>query len=88
MDECKAPWLAADAAVHLGLPVGLPVAQGGADAFVAMVGLGTVKPGQLALITGSSHLHLGVTAEELHGRGIWGTYEGALVPGLHVVEGG
>ena len=51
--------LTAAAAEHLGLPTGLPVAQGGADAFVAMVGLGTVAPGQLALITGSSHLHLG-----------------------------
>ena len=28
---------------------GIPVAQGGADAFVAMVGLGTTRPGQLAL---------------------------------------
>lgn len=80
--------LTASAAAHLGLPEGTPVAQGGADAFVAMVGLGTVKPGQLALITGSSHLHLGVTSNEFHGAGIWGTYAGALVNGMHVVEGG
>ena len=52
--------LTAAAAAHLGLPVGLPVAQGGADAFIAMIGLGVIRPGQLALITGSSHLHLGV----------------------------
>ena len=26
-----------------------------------MLGLGVVQPGQLALLTGSSHLHLGVT---------------------------
>lgn len=26
-----------------------------------MVGLGVIRPGQLALLTGSSHLHLGVT---------------------------
>lgn len=25
------------------------------------VGLGVIRPGQLALLTGSSHLHLGVT---------------------------
>lgn len=53
--------LTAAAAAHLGLPEGTPVAQGGADAFVGMVGLGVLKPGQMALLTGSSHLHLGCT---------------------------
>ncbi|MFN8830780.1 MAG: FGGY-family carbohydrate kinase [Labrys sp. (in: a-proteobacteria)] len=80
--------LTARAAEHLGLPVGLPVAQGGADAYIAMIGLGVTKPGTLAFITGSSHLHLGLAAEEFHGTGIWGTYADALLPGLHVVEGG
>jgi ribulose kinase len=48
------------AAKHLGLPAGLPVTQGGPDAYVGMIGLGCVQPGKLALITGSSHLHLAV----------------------------
>ena len=88
MGHAVAP-LSEAAAAHLGLDAGIPVAQGGADAFVAMVGLGTVRPGQLALITGSSHLHLGVAEGEFHGRGIWGTYSGALVgERSHVVEGG
>jgi sugar (pentulose or hexulose) kinase len=34
-----------------------------ADADVGMLGLGVIRPGQLALLTGSSHLHLGVTDE-------------------------
>jgi ribulokinase len=76
------------AASHLGLPVGLPVAQGGADAFIAMIGLGAIRPGKMAFITGSSHLHLGLTAAPFHGRGIWGTYADAVLPGTHVVEGG
>jgi ribulokinase len=80
--------LTAKAAAHLGLNPGLPVAQGGADAFIAMVGLGVVKPGALAFITGSSHLHLGLSAKPFHGKGIWGTYEDALLPGLYAVEGG
>src|SRR5262245_55868312 len=80
--------LTAAAAEHLGLPKGLPVAQGGADAFIAMIGLGVVRPGRLALITGSSHLQLGVSGRPLHGKGIWGTYPDAVVPGLHIVEGG
>jgi ribulose kinase len=76
------------AADHLGLPKGLPVAQGGADAFIAMIGLGVVRPGRLALITGSSHLQLGVSDKPLHGKGIWGTYPDAVIPGLYIVEGG
>ncbi len=76
------------AAEHLGLPRGLPVAQGGADAFIAMIGLDVVRPGRMAFITGSSHLHLGIAAAPFHGRGIWGTYADAVLPGLHVVEGG
>jgi ribulokinase len=80
--------LAEEAADHLGLPRDLPVAQGGSDAFIGMIGLGVVRPNRLAFITGSSHLHLGLSEREFHGKGIWGTYPDAVVPGLHVVEGG
>ena len=45
----------------MGLIAGLPVIQGGADAFIGMIGLGVCEPGDMALITGSSHLHLGIT---------------------------
>lgn len=76
------------AADHLGLPAGIPVCQGGADAFIAMIGLGVVHPGTLALVTGSSHLQLGLSTRELHASGVWGTYSDAVIPGLHVVEGG
>ncbi len=75
-------------AKHLGLQEGLPVAQGGADAFIGMIGLGVVRPGAMALLTGSSHLQLGLTDKAFHGKGIWGTYEDALLPGMHLVEGG
>ena len=37
------------AAQHLQLPVNLPVLQGGPDAFVGMIGLGCVNPGQWCL---------------------------------------
>src|SRR5262249_689360 len=49
------------AAAHLGLSPSVRVVQGGADAFIGMIGLGVAAPGQMALITGSSHLQLGVT---------------------------
>jgi ribulose-phosphate 3-epimerase len=82
--------LTAAAAAHLGLPVGLPVAQGGADAFIAMIGLGVIRPGQLALITGSSHLHLGVARGDgdVGGPGVFGAYADALPGVAGVVEGG
>ena len=79
-------------ALHdLGLPqdAEIVVAQGGADAFIGMVGLNVLRPGELALITGSSHLHLGVTdSGTSSGEGVFGAYEDGLMPGVHVVEGG
>lgn len=61
--------LTAAAAAHLGLKEDTPVAQGGADAFIGMIGLGVVRSGQLALLTGSSHLQLGMTDKPIHGPG-------------------
>jgi FGGY-family pentulose kinase len=80
--------LTSQAADHLGLPATTPVIQGGADAYVAMIGLGVVTPGRLAFITGSSHLHLGLSDTPLHAQGIWGTYPDAVIKGLYALEGG
>lgn len=80
--------LTSDAASHLGLHERVIVAQGGADAFIGMIGLGVVSPGDMALITGSSHLHLGCTNNHIHGNGIWGTYNDAVLPGVNIIEGG
>ena len=58
--------LTEEAAEHLGLDNSgstIKVIQGGPDAYVGMVGLGCIEPGKLALITGSSHLHLAISAE-------------------------
>lgn len=46
--------LTAEAAEHLGLPAGTPVCQGGADAFIGMLGLGVVASGDMAMLTVSS----------------------------------
>jgi ribulokinase len=80
--------LSAVAAEALGLPRDIPVVQGGADAFIAMAGLGVVRPGAMALVTGSSHLQLAVTETAVHGRGMWGAYADVLRPDSFVVEGG
>ena len=77
-----------EVAQELGLSPGIPVAEGGADAFVAMIGLNVLRPGKMAFITGSSHLHLGQSAESLHAKGIFGSYTDAVMPGQYTVEGG
>jgi len=80
--------LSARAAEETGLLAGTPVAQGGADAFVGMVGLGVVAPGSVALITGSSHLHLLQTDVPSYSSEVFGAYSDAVVPGQFTVEGG
>ncbi|HHW01717.1 MAG TPA: xylulose kinase [Thermoanaerobacterales bacterium] len=80
--------LTKEAARDLGLKEGIPVGEGGADALIAMIGLNVVEPGRVAFITGSSHLLLGLSEEELHAPGIFGSYPDAVVPDLNVVEGG
>ena len=80
--------LTKDAAARLGLSEGLPVAQGGPDAFVGMIGLGCIHPGQLCLITGSSHLHCCVSSKPSTAQGTWGAYAGAPLPGICFAEGG
>ncbi len=80
--------LTPEAAEHLHLPADLPVAQGGADAFIGMIGLGCIKPGQLCLITGSSHLHCVVSSKPSTAPGTWGAYRGAPLLGINFAEGG
>ena len=80
--------LTREAAEHLGLPAGVPVVQGGADAFIGVIGLGVTQPGEMALITGSSHLHIGVADRVVHKAGVWGTYMDGVYPGKPIIEGG
>lgn len=80
--------LAQAGAAHLGLPAGTKVIQGGADAFIGMIGLNVVQPGELAMITGSSHLQLGIAQHAAHAQGVWGTYADAVYKDRLVIEGG
>lgn len=47
-----------------------------------------VKPGSLALITGSSHVLIAQSAEPVHDPGFWGAYTDAMIPGLYTIEAG
>ncbi len=76
------------AANDLGLQAGIPVATGGGDAFVGLLGLGVVEPGDLGIVTGSSNVLSALASEEVHFPGSFGSFPDALIPGLSLVEGG
>jgi FGGY-family pentulose kinase len=80
--------LSAAAAAELGLRPGTPVAQGGIDAYLGMLGMGAVGAGDLAMIMGSSTCHLAMSAQGLFGSGMLGCYPDAVVEGLYTLEGG
>jgi ribulokinase len=84
----RAGVLTKEMAERTGLPAGIPVAGGGADAYIGVIGVNALKPGKMALITGSSQLHIGVSPTELHQRGLFGSFPDALIPGLNFVEAG
>lgn len=77
------------AAEFLGLSEETIVGQGGVDAFIGILGLGVIEAGQVALITGSSHLIMGLTNEyRYEGKGVFGPFPDAIKTGLGFVEGG
>jgi ribulokinase len=80
--------LSAEAAAVLGLPAGIPVSAGGADAFIGLLGQGVTKPGDMGVITGSSNVLAALSAQEIHFPGIFGSFPDSLIPGLNLVEGG
>lgn len=84
----QAGGLCREIAEQTGLEEGIPVAVGGADAYVATIGINALDVGKFALITGSSQLHIGLVNEEIHSPGIFGSFPDCLIPGEMVVEGG
>lgn len=80
--------LTPEAARALGLRPGTPVAQGGIDAYLGMLGLGATQSGDLAMIMGSSTCHLAMAPKPLLGSGMLGCYPDAVVEGLYTLEGG
>ena len=80
--------LSKTAAADLGLPAGIPVAQGGIDAYLGMLGLGATKDGDVAAIVGSSTCHLAQSRAGIFGSGAAGCYPDATVEGLYTLEAG
>jgi len=67
---------------------GVPVFEGGGDAFVALLGMNVTQPGRIGLITGSSNVICGFFEQPLHAPGLFGAFPDAIVPGLHLLEAG
>jgi FGGY-family pentulose kinase len=101
LDDLRAKWpeaiiplgqgrarLVQAAAEALGLPTGIPVAQGGIDAYLGMLGLGATKDGDVAVIVGSSTCHLAQSRAGVFGSGAAGCYPDATVEGLYTLEAG
>jgi FGGY-family pentulose kinase len=80
--------LSSNAAAALGLNPGTPVAQGGIDAYLGMLGLGATRDGDVAVIVGSSTCHLAQSKEGVFGSGAAGCYPDATVEGLYTLEAG
>jgi FGGY-family pentulose kinase len=80
--------LSVPAASELGLRPGTPVAQGGIDAYLGMLGMGAVGAGDLAMIMGSSTCHLAMSERGVFGSGMAGCYPDAVAEGLYTLEGG
>jgi FGGY-family pentulose kinase len=76
------------AAEALGLRAGTPVAQGGIDAYLGMLGMGATGAGDVAVIVGSSTCHLAQSVEGVFGSGAAGCYPDATVEGLYTIEAG
>lgn len=77
-----------DAAKELNLIPGIPIAEGGIDAYAGMIGLKVVKPEELGLILGSSTCHMAVSPVPVYGTGVWGPYPDAIIGGSWILEGG
>ena len=82
--EHMAPAVAAELGVS-GRPL---VAQGGIDAHMGVFGAGTVAPGGMLMVGGTSVVHLTQMDRQPDMPGIWGPYPNALVDGLWLIEGG
>ena len=80
--------LSKKAAGELGLCPGTPVAQGGIDAYLGMLGMGATGDGDVAVIVGSSTCHLAQSRTGVFGSGAAGCYPDATVEGLFTVEAG
>jgi autoinducer 2 (AI-2) kinase len=76
--------LHADAAAHLGLATGTPVAVGGGDTQCGLLGAGVLAPGALGIVAGTSAPLQRVTERPLLDPRTWASHH--VLPGRYVLE--
>ena len=80
--------LTAGAAQDLGLIAGIPVAEGGIDAHVGLLGLNALDPGRMGLIMGSSNVAFVLSEQPVFSEEFWGPCPDAILEGTWLIEGG
>ncbi|MEK9199383.1 FGGY-family carbohydrate kinase [Ureibacillus sp. FSL E2-3493] len=75
-------------AEELGLKAGTPVFQGGIDAHIGMIGSGSLEPGHLSMIMGTSFVHLMHHEQPIFNDALWGPYDSPLIENYWLLEGG
>ena len=84
----KAGELMAEAAGRIGLLPGTPVATANIDAHAAVPATGTVTPGTMVMIMGTSTCHMTLSRELRVIDGVCGVVEDGIVPGFFGYEAG
>ncbi len=80
--------LTQEAAREMGLPSGIPIAEGGIDAHVGLLGLNALEPSRMGLILGSSTVMFVLHDSPVYSSRFWGPYPDAILEGTWLVEAG
>jgi ribulokinase len=80
--------LSPEGAEALGLLPGIIVANAGPDAYVGMAGLNVMSSREMALVVGSSNVHLLPLEKETRIPGMWGPWSDIMLPDRWLLEGG
>ncbi|MDR0361558.1 MAG: hypothetical protein LBJ46_02570 [Planctomycetota bacterium] len=83
-----AGFVSGKAAAEFGLPEGIPVVNAGNDGPAAMIGLGVLRPGDIAATFGTSTCFLFFHDAPSRVEGFWGPYPGGVFPDYYVYDVG
>ncbi|KAI9173145.1 hypothetical protein H9P43_007276 [Blastocladiella emersonii ATCC 22665] len=81
------PQAADELGLHTGVAVGVSMIDAYAGAIATLATDGPIEH-NLALISGTSSCHIAVSRDPIPITGVWGPYEGVLLPGFFAMEGG
>jgi len=80
--------LTSEAAQQMGLRSGIPIAEGGIDAHVGLLGLNALESSRMGLILGSSTVMFVLQDSPVYSSRFWGPYPDAILKGTWLVEAG